>query len=574
MSDNGADGLSSEAVTQLNQAVTFHQQGRLVEAEALYRAILIGQPRHFDALQLLGAAVNQRGDHAQAVRLILEALSIQPNHAVAHYNCGAALLAMNRLDEALAQFDQAIALRPTHVGAMNNRATTLMMLGRPAQALEELDRALASQQDNAAVLANRAAVLFELKRFSEALADADRALALHPDNPFTLYNRANVLKDLNRLDEALADYDRALRIKPDYVEALINRGILLVDLRRLDEALDSYGRALALDPNRASARLNAGLCRLLGGDFPRGWDLYEARWHNEPLVHQKRDFAAPRWFGGGDLSGKTLFVYAEQGIGDTIQFCRLVAQACPPSGRIVLEVQPALKPLLEVFDGVTEVIAQGDPLPEFDAHCPLLSLAPALGITVDTIPARVPYISPPPAKNDAWAAKLGALGRPRVGLAWSGSPALKNDRNRSISLEKFAPLLRVCKTLVSLQKDIRPDEASWLAAHPEVPHFGSELQDFSDTAALIGQVDLVISVDTAVAHLAGAMGKPVWILLPYVGCDWRWMLNRADSSWYPTARLFRQARPGDWESVISQLISALAARTEDCPQCPDNEGLV
>jgi Flp pilus assembly protein TadD len=423
-------------------------------------------------------------------------------------------------------------------------------------ALDSYDRGLALRPDSAEVLCNRGIVLRELKRFDEALASYDRALAIRPDYADALNSRGIVLRELGRLDEALANVDRALAIRPGFAEALTSRGTTLIELKRLDEALASFRRAQAVRPDYADAHWGESFCQLLAGDFGAGWEKYEWRWRTGQAA--LRQFLQPLWLGDQDVAGKTVLLHAEQGNGDTIQFCRYATVLAERGARVVLEVQPALKSLLSCLIGVQQVVATGEPLPEFDFHCPLLSLPLACGTTLQTIPARVPYLTPAPGLVQDWRTRLATDG-PRIGLAWSGNKQHGNDRNRSIALRRLAPLLDCGATLVSLQKGPRDDDRAWLAEHPEVLRY-SDFPDFADTAALISLLDLVISVDTSVAHLAGAMGKPVWILLPAVGLDWRWLLERDDSPWYPTARLFRQRAIGDWDSVINRVADELRKR--------------
>lgn len=455
------------------------------------------------------------------------------------------LLGQGRAAEALADFDAALRAAGGHPDILNSRGIALQMLGRPAEALAAFDGALVFAAGNPLIHANRGAVLAELGRHPEAARSFATATGLDPGNATTLHNYGNVLRDLDRPAEALAAYDRALALRPDYVDALIARGLALMDLQRLDEAKTGFARALALAPDHPKARLNAAIRDLLAGDLASGFAGYEWRWRNPPNSGWLRNFKQPLWLGHEDIAGKTLLLHAEQGQGDTIQFCRYAALAAARGARVVLEVQKPLLRLLTGLDGVAAAVAQGEPLPAFDLHCPLMSLPLAFG----SVPNDVPYIR---SGASDWAARL-PPGR-RIGLAWSGNPALKNDRHRSIPLTRFAPLAAKAP-LISVQKDLRPEDAA--LAQGRVLHFGTELADFADTAALIAAMDVVVAVDTAAAHLAGAMGKPVFILLPYRGVDWRWGIDGDATAWYPTAKLLRQPTPGDWDSVIARLAAEL-----------------
>lgn len=458
---------------------------------------------------------------------------------------GNGLLAQGRAEAALAEFDTALRAAGPHADILNSRGIALRMLGRREEALADLDQALALSPDNPLIHANRGAVLTELDRHAEAAQSLAAAVRLDPGNAVTWHNYGNVLRDLDRLTEALAAYDRALALEPAQVDALIARALVLVDLHGLDDARDSLDRALALAPEHPKARLNAAIRDLLAGDLAKGFAGYEWRWRNPPNSAWARVFAQPLWLGREDIAGKTLLLHAEQGLGDTLQFCRYAPLAARRGARVVLEVQRSLVRLLSSLDAAVTVVAQGDPLPVFDLHCPLMSLPLAFG----GIASDVPYIK---AGALDWAARL-PPGR-RIGLAWSGNPALKNDRHRSIPLERFAPLLAAAP-VISVQKDLRPGDAAFAQGH--IAHFGPDLADFADTAALLDQMDVVVSVDTAAAHLAGAMGKRVYILLPYVGIDWRWGIAGDRTPWYPTARLLRQPAPGDWDSVIARLVAEL-----------------
>jgi len=396
------------------------------------------------------------------------------------------------------------------------------------------------------------------ERWEECLRHATQALALEPRHVEVLCNRGAALRMLGRPAEALADYDRALGLAPAKAEILNNRGVALAALNRHAEAIGCYDAALAVAPDYARAGFNRGTSRMLTGDFAGGWADQEYRWRGGDRPMQPPASRKPRWTGREDIRGKTVLVAAEQGLGDLLMCCRFARLLRDRGARVVLEAHPPLKALLQALEGVDQVIALGEALPPHDFHVPIMSLPLAFGTRVDTVPREVPYLSAPPAHVERWRAKLGSARRPLVGLAWSGSATLRNDRNRSIPLERLAPLRDADATFVSLQKDIRDPDRPHLGGARPILHFESELADFRDTAALAALVDLVVSVDTSLAHLAGAMARPAWILLPF-SPDWRWLLGRDDSPWYPTARLFRQPRPGDWESPIRRVGEALRA---------------
>jgi hypothetical protein len=383
---------------------------------------------------------------------------------------------------------------------------------------------------------------------------ATRALALDAGNAEVLANRGAALRKLGRYQAALADYDRALALAPTAAEAHNNRGVALAALGRYDEALAAYARALELAPGSERARFNRGLVRLVLGDLERGLADHEARWNGSDIHMGRPKFPQPPWDGEAALAGRTILLHGEQGLGDAIQFARYVPLVVQRGARVVLHVHA---PLVSLFRQLPadQVVSFDEPLPPFDTHCALMSLPFALRTTLASIPARVPYLMAGQERIDRWRSILGDTTRPRVGLAWSGSATHTNDRNRSMPLAQLAPLSAVAGTLVSLQKDVRPEDTEALR-ELRVEHFGGRLHDMEDTAALIALMDVVVSVDTSAAHLAGAMAKPVRILLPHVP-DWRWLTERSDSPWYPTAKLVRQPAPGDWQAVVARLVEEL-----------------
>jgi Tetratricopeptide repeat len=416
---------------------------------------------------------------------------------------------------------------------------------------------LASIPRHAQARLNRGLALAAVGRHQEAVADFEAALAMSPANPAAHYNRGVSLFSLGRYADAVAAYDRALSIASEHVKALNNRGLALQALNRHHDALASYARALELRKDYADAHFHQALALLTIGEFRRGFEKYEWRWRRTGMPAHGRGYGRPLWLGEYPLQGRTILLHAEQGLGDTIQFARYVPLLARAGGKVVLEVQPELKALVGQIAGAAAVVARGEPLPAFDVHCPLGSLPLALKTEPATIPAEGPYLRADDVHIVKWRVRLEALGRPRVAVAWSGNAQHMNDRNRSIPLSGLAPLWSVGSVhFVSVQRELRDGDAELLAREPHVTQIGTELDDFADTAAVAALLDLVITVDTSVAHLAGAMGRPVWILVPF-SPDWRWTLSGETSRWYPTARLFRQPSLGDWTSVIERLRSEL-----------------
>jgi tetratricopeptide (TPR) repeat protein len=588
---------AAQLQTKIDQGMALCQQGRLSEAERIFMEILRRQPDHFEVLHLLGIVASATQRAGWAVELIENAIRLNPKVATAHSNLGVVLQDLNRLDDALASFERAIALKPDYAEAFYNRGVALHDLKRFDEALASYERAIALKPNFVEAFYNRGRVLQDLKRFDDALASYDRAItlkpdyaeaynnrgntlqklkrledalasyesaiALKPDYPEAYYNCGDTLQDLNRPDDAMASYDRAITLKPDYAEAYNNRGDALVKLMRLDDALMSFDRAIALKPDDPSAHWNKSLCLLLVGRFEQGWRLYE--WRKklaEPYA--VRPFSRPLWLGEEDIAGKTLFLWWEQGLGDAIQFCRYAKVAEARGAKVFMSAQKPLRALFKQISPTINIIGEDEVPDNFDYHCPLLSLPLAFRTTLETIPASIPYLKPHEDKSRFWSEKLGEKNRPRVGLVWSGGfrpnqPAAfwSFNRRRNIPLDKLAALKNPDIEFYSLQKG-QPAESeianltrnNWEG--PDIIDFTSLLNDFSDTAALVENLDLVISVDTATAHLAGALGKPVWILISF-NPDWRWLLDRTDSPWYPTAKLYRQNEAGDWDNVIHRV---------------------
>ncbi len=399
-----------------------------------------------------------------------------------------------------------LAVKADYFDALHLLGVVAGRTRRAPEAVELLSSAVSVNPNNAEAYNHLGVALGKLRRHAEALASYDRAIALKPDYADAHCNRGVALSDLRRHTEALASYERAIALKPDYAEAYNNSGVALSDLRRHTEALASYERAIALKPDYASAHRNLAHVHLLLGDFIAGWRGNEWRWKTEGFAGQRRDFARPLWLGGESLTGKTILLHSEQGLGDTLQFCRYAKVVAGLGAKVVLEVPPPLLPLLAGLEGVTQVLPKGAPLPDFDYHCPLLSLPLAFRTDLHNVPDSVPYVRGDATRLAAWRDKLGARTKPRVGLAWSGSMALRHDR-RSMALAEMLPLVCDWAECLSLQKEVRDIDAALLASRADLRHFGGELKDFADTAAIVELMDVVVTVDTSVAHLTGAMGK-------------------------------------------------------------------
>lgn len=539
------------------QAFDLHRQGRLPEAAKRYAEILGARPDHFDALHMLGLIKLQHGELAEALRLMAAALRAKPKSTDAILNFGLVLNALNRHAEALISFDRVLELKPKSAEAYNNRGSVLNTLGRDEEALASYRQALAIKPDYAQALFNQGIGLAKLARHEEALQSLDRAVALKPNYAVAHHNRGKALHTLGRYAQAIESFDSVLKGNPDRADVLHDRGNALIRLGRHTEALENYRRATALNPAFVDAQWDEGLTLLRLGEFSAGWEKYEWRLRQADAMRKQRFFAQPAWRGIEPLQGKTILLHPEQGLGDTIQFARYAAPLAERGARVILQVPRPLKNLLAQIAGAACVIGHDEEPPAFDLHCPLLSLPRALQTELDSIPANVPYIVAETERIESWSRRLPPRGGRRVGLVWSGNATHTDDRNRSIALDRLAPLFDAPGVqFFGVQRDLRDDDAQALRNAPGMLDLGRQLDDFADTAALIANLDLVIAVDTSVAHLAGALGKPVWILLPFCP-DWRWLLEREDSPWYPSARLFRQPSAGDWNGVIEGLRAAL-----------------
>jgi len=580
------------------------RERRFDDAIALLRQALVVDPRSEDVHYIMGRALGEIGQPDAAVASYDEALALQPRHAQAHFHRAMALKKLARPDAALDSYDRAIAIQPDYAGAHFNRGNLLCELNQLQAAVASYDLAISHRATFASAYCNRGIALDKLGRRESALASYDRAIAINPRDAGAFYNRGVALKELNRLDDSLTSYDQAIAIDPRFASAWCNRGVVLKDLNRWDAALESFDQAIALDESLAEAYCNKGnalavlgqaeaaignydkaialrsdfskalfsraTAWLLAGDFARGWPAYEARWRKDSGAGalERRAFHAPPWLGEQSIAGHTILLYGEQGLGDTVQFCRYATLVADLGARVILEVPHSLTTILASMEGVSQVAAHGEAPTGVDHHCPLMSLPLAFKTTLADIPAPRRYIHSPPDRGQFWREKVAPSdGRLKVGLVWSGGtrpdqpeawPALSR---RDIPLAMLADLRHPDIDFFSLQLgQPATAELARLAADdwdgPAIIDHTSFVTDFSDTASFIDNLDLVITVDTSVAHVAGALGKSVWILNRFDAC-WRWLLHREDSPWYPSARLYRQRTPGDWDSVIRRVRSDL-----------------
>ena len=589
-------------------AVQHHQAGRLHAAEQIYRQILAAEPNHADACHLLGVLAGQAGKHEDAIEYIgraiglkgntalfynnlgeayralrkipeavaccRRALALQPDFSEAHYNLGNALKDQGKMEEAVGCYRRALELNPDYAAAHDNLGNAFLGQGKLDEAVACYRRALGLQPNYAAAHNNLGNALKDLGKLPEAVACYRRAVELQPELAVAHNNLGNALKDLGKPDEAVACYRRALELKPDYVEPHNNLGIAFQDQGKLDEAVACCRRALELQPDFAEAHWNRSLLWLLCGNFAAGWPEYEWRWRRKDCP--QRRFTQPLW-DGHLLRGKTILLHAEQGLGDTIQFVRYATLVRQHAARVVVECQPPLLRLLAGCPGIDQLLGAGEELPAFDVHAPLMSLPRICKTTLENIPAGVPYVFPAPALVAQWRERLRAIDGFTIGIGWQGNPKYPGDRSRSIPLRHFADLVKipgVC--LVSLQKGAGREQLAAIRGACRIVDLAAELDEqagaFMDTAAVMKNLDLVITSDTALAHLAGAIGVPVWVALPLVP-DWRWLLDRGDSPWYPTMRLFRQRRWGDWQGVFQRIQTALREQMAGLAPSPSGRGL-
>jgi tetratricopeptide (TPR) repeat protein len=579
--------------------VALEAVGRESEAlECFDRAIALDPnlaPVHHNRAMLLA----RRGEHERALQSFDRALALQPHHAALNANRGNTLRELGRLPEAERSYSLALAIEPNDPLTLHSRALVRYLRHQYVEALQDYDALTAQGHESAPALIGRGATLVALHRHGDALVPLDRAVQLLPGDADAHIQRGIALLNLERAAAAVESFDRAMTIRPTLPEVLNNRGIALTATGQLSQALESFissetmggataesltntgivlkmlgryrdaaaafGRALSCKPDDPSARFALAFLHLTLGEFDAGWPLYEARFEVPALGNPARHFRAPRW-DGSDPRGKTLLVHAEQGLGDVLQFCRYLPLLAARGTTVVFEVMPSLRRLLRTLPGAIRLIARGEPLPSVDCYCPLLSLPLAFNTRPDTIPAQVPYLTAEPERIARWTQRLRELPGLRVGLAWQGNPAVEKliwARGRSIPLAALEPLAQLPGiSLVALQKGPGLEQLRNVSFAGRIVDLGADLDRgadaFLDTAAVMTVLDLVISSDTSVAHLAGALGRPVWTVLA-ASPEWRWGLERSDNPWYPTMRLFRQTSDGGWQAVVAAVATALQA---------------
>lgn len=564
--------MDNQTKKLIQDAVSLKGEGKHAEAKEIYIKLLKILPNHPAIFEDLGDISFKEFDYINATHLYNRSLELQKNQTNIFYKLGLCQTHLKNLQEAKVCYDKAIILKPDFIAAIYNRANIHFDLNLFKEAIEDFDQFLNHKSDYADAYLNRGLAYWHLGELERALSDYDKAIVINPSSAEALNNKAHTLKDMGRFDDAIKFYEQSIEVNQNYVDALSNLGVLYYQLKNYDKALHSYEAALQINPQYPNAYRNKSHLKLLCGDFEEGWSLHEWRWKVDPMKNSLRHYDSPLWLGKESINGKVIYVYYEQGLGDTIQFCRYIPMLESLGAEVIFETQKELLELMGSLSSTIKIVDQYQDSLKFDYHCPLMSLPLAFRTTLKNIPSK-PYIRAKKEKVILWAERLGKKERMRVGLVWSGG-ARENQahtyaahKRRNIELLKLKPLRSVLDmSFFSLQKGkLAENELEDLIKKnwdgPIINNFTSELIDFSDTAALIMNLDLIISVDTSTAHLAAAMGKSVWLLNRYDTC-WRWLDDgRTDSPWYPSIRLFRQPKPNDWESVINEVCVELKKLT-------------
>jgi tetratricopeptide (TPR) repeat protein len=577
--------VSDHVVMQaISDAVKSYQNGRYDDAEEKCSRVLSLAPQHPEALYLLGLLAYEAErykiafDHIRtacsispgnayylnllgsihckqhnfdaAVTCHQKAIDINPDFAEAYNNLGNVYIEQGKLNEAIASFRRAISIRPNYARAYICLCTALRRKGDFEACLQNISKLISINNLLPEVYYEKGVTYFELNNLNESVVNLNKAIEIKHDYCNAHLKRIECLIKMNMFEAAQVNCDEIIAIKPDLKEAYLSKGYVLEHLKRFDEALKCYEQAINISNDYAEAYVNKGFLQIKLGEYESGWELTEWRWKQKGYQELERTFDKPLWLGRDQLNNKTIFLYPEQGFGDFIQCCRYIPLLEEMGAKVILEVKKPLASLVATVSPKITVIAPEEKVPAFDCHCPIMSLPHAFRTNVATIPSHTPYLFVPTESKAKWLQVLGPRTIIRIGLVWSGEPGHKNDHNRSIRFRNFEPLFELPCEFHSLQNVIRNGEFAIPDDLDQIIHHEKEILDFSDTAALVEEMDLVISVDTSVAHLAGALGKPVWILLPAIA-DYRWLLDRDDCPWYPTALLFRQEKIGDWSGVIS-----------------------
>lgn len=579
--------LSVQELT--NKALKLHQEGQINLAEEIYRSLLDKNPKDPLVLSLMGTIFIQKSKPKEALSFFHKSLKLDSSQPLTFGNLAVAEYQLKRYESSLKNFNLAIKLQPNYAEAFNNRGNVLRDLGRNDEALDSYNKAalinpnlldvyvnrgdfyrkngdiqtaikeyeIALRIDSSCISALKKCgdLYYEYSLFDKAIIKFEKLLEIEPNEISTIFSCAICYQQNNKLDKALQLYDCFISLDKNNLDALNNKAFIFQSLGDYDKALEIYNNILKLNQHHSSALLNIGIIELTRGNFKDGWNLYEYRWKSV-LKDFSRNFNKPQWNHLESIKGKTLLINAEQGFGDVIQFCRYLKLIKELDAKIIIELPSQLVSLISSIKCDFKIIEKGTKLPSFDFYCPVMSLPSVFKTEIETIPASTPYLFSNKDKRLFWSDKLRAFKKNKIGLAYSGSVTHRNNINRSIPLNKFESILELPFDFFILQKELDVNDQELVINFSNLHALNNEINDFSDTAALIEEMDLVISVDTSVAHLSGALAKETWTLIPYVP-DFRWMLDRTDSPWYPEMKLFRQDEKNNWDSCLKNIYKKL-----------------
>ncbi len=548
---------------EIKQAFLYYQSGDLKKSEEICKKILKSQPQNIHIMHFLGIIYYQLQEYDSAIDYLKRIThKNSANHEV-YYNLGRAFQKKGQNKEAIDCYQKATKIKKDFIDAYLNLGNLLKEEGLYNEAIKSYQKVVEINPQFSGAYYNIGSLFQEIDQIDEAVLAYQKAIELNPYYVDAYHDLGYVLQTKGEIEDAIRCYKKALQLDPQLYDAYNNLGRAFQEQGKIDEAISYYQKAIQLNPDFAEAHFNLSLALLLIGNFKDGWQEYE--WRLKLREHSRYEFSKPL-LKGSEIKDKKIFLYAEQGFGDTIQFIRYVELVAKRGARVIIvECQKELISLVREIKEIDYLLTREDPLPEFDFHYPLLSLPLIFETTLENIPSKVPYIFVNDTILKKWKERINKENSKfKIGLVWSGNPKYKKDMKRSIKLDILLPLLRIKGvTFFSLQKGEATNQIKDLPEEIKLIDYASEIEDFTDTASIIQNLDLVISVDTAVAHLAGALGRPVWTLLPFVP-DWRWMLDREDSPWYPTMRLFRQPSIGDWKSVIERVKDELKKLIGNC----------
>jgi tetratricopeptide (TPR) repeat protein len=543
-----SNNLSPEQLLQQSQS--FQQSGNFEEAAVGFEKLRKLYPTYPPILNSLGIVYLQLGKLKDGCKLLEKSLQLDPKQTMIFYNLGQAYQNQGLFNESIKTYKKALDIQPDFIEAHNSLGVSLYNIGNFSEALKCFDHMITTSPSNPAGYNGRGISLYALGQYEESLLSLNKALAINNNFPELFNNIGLTLHKLNKFNSAIENFNQAIQLNPNYADAYNNRGLTLQAIKKTTEAKNDFNRCIELDAKHSDAHWNKALIKILLGDYEEGWQLYEWRWKSFSKKWA-RHYKEPLWLGEESLKGKSILIYPEQGYGDFIQFFRYISKLQALGAQVILEVPAALISLIRESITDTIVIESSQKPPRFDFQCPIMSLPLAFKTNLDTIPSLFPYLKTTPEKVSFWREKLGEKYKPRIGIVWSGSTQHKNDHNRSIKLQTLIPLTNLPLEFYSLQKEVRIEDEELLRT-ASIKDFRNDLENFSDTVALIELMDIVVTVDTSIAHLAGALNKNVCLLLPF-NPDYRWMLNRLDSPWYPNIKLFRQNSTNSWTDQISAI---------------------